>query len=469
VPPVPAAKPSARPGAVADDDPGTTWYATEEDREPWLRLAWPARREVTGIRMTLTLGTAATQPTKVTVIGDGDIRDGLLDANGVLALTPPIVTSRLTVLIADSSSATSYDPYRNMRRFLPVGVSELTALPERKADPDPAAGRVDRGCGSGPQVTVAGTVRRTALVASRRDLLQLREVDAVVCSTDARRPLRVGAGETHLVATASALAVPVQVALTPRGATPARTGAQQARGTVRKDAVTTSVKVPVRVDAWSATQRRLYLDPYAGPRVLALRENANPGWSATIDGEKLPVVKVDGWQQAWLVPDGASGEVVLRFQPDRIYTVLMGGGALLLAAVAVLAVRGSRQPAAPVAGGVRGRRRLLVPALFGGVALLLAGGVAAAGLALITAGAVLMLRQLRPYFGAYDRRRLSRLSLLVDWLLPVGLFVIAGWLAVLIGGHTAALPQLTALGCVVLLWLSVLLGRGVRGQRWLKR
>jgi arabinofuranan 3-O-arabinosyltransferase len=154
---------------------------------------------------------------------------------------------------------------------------------------------------------------------------------------------------------------------------------------------------------------------------------------------------------------------------------MIGGAVLLIGVAVVAALAGAGRPATsgrPVVtapAGVRGRRRLLVPALFGGVALLLVGGTAAAGLALITAAAVLVLRVLRPYFGTYDRRRLSRLSLLVDWLLPVGLFVIAGWLAVLIGGHTAALPQLTALGCVVLLWLSVLLGRGVRGQRWLKR
>ncbi|MEU8661802.1 hypothetical protein, partial [Actinoplanes philippinensis] len=64
---------------------------------------------------------------------------------------------------------------------------------------------------------------------------------------------------------------------------------------------------------------------------------------------------------------------------------------------------------------------------------------------------------------------LSRLSLLAGWLLPVAFFALAGWLALTIGGHTAALPQLTALACAVLLWLSVLVGRGVRGQRWLKR
>jgi arabinofuranan 3-O-arabinosyltransferase len=469
-------EPATRPGAVADGDPGTAWHAADEDREPWLRLVWPARREVSGVRLTLTPGTAAAQPLKVTVIGTGDIRTGFLNADGILAFTPPMNTSELTVLISDSMPAGSYDPYRNSQRTLPVAVSELTALPDQEPVLNAAAAKVDLGCGSGPRISVDGSIRQTSLVASRRDLLQLREVDALVCGTDARKALPIGAGEAHLVATASAVAVPAQVTLTPRGATPVTTGTRQGVDPVSYPTATTSVKVPVRVDAWNATLRRLHLEPYAGRRVLALRENANLGWSATIGGEELPVVKVDGWQQAWLVPEGASGEVVLRFGPDRIYTTAISGGALLLTGVAVVAVLagssrlpGSRGPAATAPAGVRGRRHLLVPALFGGIALLLAGGSAAVGLTLIMAAAILVLRALRPYFGTYDRRRLSRLSLLADWLLPVVFFALAAWLSMRIGGHTAALPQLTALACAVLLWLSVLPGRGVRGQRWLKR
>ncbi|WP_433794548.1 alpha-(1-_3)-arabinofuranosyltransferase [Actinoplanes sp. CA-252034] len=465
-------EPAGRPGAVTDGDPGTAWYAGDEDREPWLRLVWPARRQVSGIRLALTPGTAAAQPWKVTVIGDGDIRTGSLDSEGVLAFSPPMNTDELTVLISESVPAASYDPYRNSQRTLPVAVSELTALPDTAPDLNVAAAKVDLGCGSGPRVTVAGSIRQTSLIASRRDLLQLREVDALVCGPDAKKTLRIDTGETHVVATASAVAVPAQVTLTPRSATP---GTKQQLKPVGF-ATTTSVRVPVRVDAWGATLRRLHLGMYVGQRVLALRENANAGWSATIDGEELPVVKVDGWQQAWIVPAGTSGEVVLRFGPDRIYTATMSGGALLLLGVAVVAalagssrLPGPGAPAGAGPSGTRGRRHRLVSGLFGGVALLLVGGTAAAGLALIMGAAVLMLRVLRPYFGAYDRRRLSRWSLLAGWLLPVALFALAGWLALTIGGHTAALPQLTALACAVLLWLSVLVGRGVRGQRWLKR
>ncbi|MEV0901511.1 alpha-(1-_3)-arabinofuranosyltransferase family protein [Actinoplanes sp. NPDC049802] len=465
-------EPAARPGAVVDGDPGTAWLASDEDKEPWLRLVWPGRREISGVRLTLTEGTAAARPWKITVIGDGDIRTGFLDDGGTLAFNPPMTTGEITVLISDSVPAVTYDPYRNVQRALPVAVSELTALPDNRPERNSPTARVDLGCGSGPKVNVGGTVRRTALVASRRDLLQLREVDAVVCGDGATAPLTVPAGETRVVAGPTAVAAPVQVALIPRNGTKAEAGSPKGVNPVRYSATTTSVKIPVRVDDWSATVRRLHLGDYPRQRVVAIRENANPGWTATIDGKDLPRIVVDGWQQAWLVPAGASGTVVLRFAPDRLYSAAMSGGALLLTGVAVVAalagpnrLRGSGPPSGPPPAGVRGRRRLFVPAVFGGVALLLVGGVAAAGLALLTAAAVLMLRVLRPYFGIYDRRRLSRFSLLADWLLPVALFAFAGWLALRTGGHTAALPQLAALACAVLLWLSVLFRRGARGQR----
>ncbi|GAA1611794.1 DUF3367 domain-containing protein [Actinoplanes couchii] len=465
-------EPAARPGAVSDGDPGTTWFASDEDREPWLRLVWPARREIRGVRLTLTEGTAAARPWKVTVIGDSDIRTGFLDEGGTLVFNPPMTSDEMTVVISDSVPAATYDPYRNVQRVLPVGVSEFTALPDQVPVQNPAIARVELGCGSGPKVTVDGTVRQTSLVANRRDLLQLREVDAVVCGAGATAAVPVAAGETRVLATPSAVAVPIQVALTPRAAKPAAAGAANGLRPARYAVTTEPVRTPVRIDTWSATERRVNLSRWSQQRVLALRENTNPGWVATLDGKRLPSLVVDGWQQAWIVPAGASGEVEMRFAPDRVYTLAMGVGAGLLAGVVMVALlSGSRRwpgngTTVPV---VRVRRRLVVPAIFGGVALLLVGGVAAAGLAAITVAGLLMLRVLRPYFGTYDRSRITWLSRLTAWLLPVVFFAAAGWSAVRLGGHTAALPQLTALGCAVLLWLSVLLNRGGRGQRWLKR
>ncbi|WP_229074174.1 DUF3367 domain-containing protein [Actinoplanes sp. DH11] len=466
-------EPVARPGAAADGDPRTAWYAADSDGKPWLRMVWPTLQMLTGVKLSLHEDTAAARPSQITVLTHGDTRSGFLDAEGVLRFDPPLNTDELTVLITDVIPAKSFDPYRNLHRDLPVAVGEISALngaPTQRSSPTTT---VNLGCGSGPKVTVDGVARTTALLASRRDLVELRDVEARVCGLDATRPVGVSSGETRVLATASAAATPRRVTLTPvraagpaggaRGLTPVRDGTTTATATDRQ--------IPVRVDAWAATLRRVHLDAYPNQRVLALRENVNAGWSATLDGEKLPAVVTDGWQQAWLVPAGASGEVVLRMEPDRVYGAAMGAGALLLAGVGVVAVLPGRRGGgtAPAPAPAARRRRLLLPVLFGGVALLVFGGVAATGLALLGAAAVLAFRALQPYFGDHDRRRMRQVERLAGWLLPVAFFAIAGYLAVTTTGHTAALPQLTAVGTAVALWLSVVLGRRGRGQRWLKR
>ena len=453
-------EPAARPGAVADGDAGTAWYAADEDKHPWLRMRWPAARVVSGVRIKLPEATAAARVWQVTVLGDDDVRNGFLDEGGTLRFDRPMTTDEVTVLISDTVPARSYDPYRNVYRSLPVAVGEITALPDGpplRADPD---AELTLRCGTGPTVDVAGVTRRTALVASRRDLLELREVEAKLCGNDASAPLPVTAGRKRAVASASAVSTPVRIALTPVAAAAGGQGA-------RVPAAVTDRETPVRIDSWSPTLRRLHLDAYARQRVLTLRENTNPGWEATVDNRPLRPLIVDGWQQGWVVPPGTQGEVVLRFAPDNAYAAAIIGGALLLTGVAVAAVLPARRgvPAPVVA---RRRRRWFLPMLIGGVALLAVGGVAAAGLALLGIASVVTVRALLPHLDERDRKRLRQLSEWAGFLAPVAFFALAGWLAVTRGGHTAALPQLTAVGTAVALWLSVVLRRG-RGQRWLRR
>jgi arabinofuranan 3-O-arabinosyltransferase len=369
-----------------------------------------------------------------------------------------MVTDEITVLIADVVPARSFDPYRNVSRALPVAVGEFTALPDGtpvRAAPDR---RLDLGCGTGPLVDVDGVKRTTALIASRRELTELREVGARLCGTNAAVPVPVGAGQARIVASASALATPVRLSLTPA---PAGQGGGPPPGRIDR-------QTAVKVVSWAPTLRRLTLYKYPNPRVLSLRENQNAGWQATAGGRTLKPLVLDGWQQGWLVPAGVSGEVVLRYGPDRTYATAMGSGALLLSGVAVAAVLPGRRAALLPGVPVRRRRRLLTT-LVGGAALLVVGGIAAGGLALLGVAAVVLLRGVQPHFGTHDRQRLRQVQRWAAFLLPVVLFALAGWLTLRTTGHTAPLPQLAALAATTGLWLSVILGRGGRGQRWLRR
>jgi arabinofuranan 3-O-arabinosyltransferase len=450
-------EPAARPGAVVDGDSGTAWYAADEDKHPWLRLTWPAARPIAGIRVQLPDTVAAARPWQVTVLGDNDVRTGFLDEGGTLRFDTPMFSNEVTLLISDTVPARSFDPYRNVFRSLPAAVAEFTALPDGPPQRAVQDLKLTLPCGTGPTVEVGPVKRTTALVASRRDLVELREVGAKLCGKGAAVPIPADAGPARIIASASRVATPVRLSLTPAAA-------GQGAGV---PLATADQQIPVRVDSWGPTLRRLHLETYPNQRVLTLRENQNPGWQATLRGRTLRPLVLDGWQQGWLVPAGVGGEVQLRFAPDTTYATAITGGGLLLAGVVVAAVlpvrRAALLPPAP-----RRRRRLLT-AVIGGLALLAVGGVAAGGLALLGLAVVVTVRALQPHLSSGDRHRLRQVVRWAGFLVPVALFALGGWLAVRTTGHTAALPQLAALAAATCLWLSVLLGRGARGHRWLSR
>ena len=87
--------------------------------------------------------------------------------------------------------------------------------------------------------------------------------------------------------------------------------------------------------------------------VLAVPENANDGWVATVDGHRLTPTRVDGWQQAWLVPAGAGGVVTLDFTPDTSYrTRLLVGALAALVLLVALAIAGPAAVAHARRGGL---------------------------------------------------------------------------------------------------------------------
>ena len=47
---------------------------------------------------------------------------------------------------------------------------------------------------------------------------------------------------------------------------------------------------------------------------LEVHQAANPGWTATLNGHQLAPVTLDGWQQAFVVPAGQGGRVVIAIR-----------------------------------------------------------------------------------------------------------------------------------------------------------
>jgi arabinofuranan 3-O-arabinosyltransferase len=73
-------------------------------------------------------------------------------------------------------------------------------------------------------------------------------------------------------------------------------------------------------------------------QVLVVHENENPGWKATLDGTPLEKVRVDGWQQGYVIPQGRGGEVDLRFTPGKAYRIVLIGGLALVVLLALFAI-----------------------------------------------------------------------------------------------------------------------------------
>ena len=85
--------------------------------------------------------------------------------------------------------------------------------------------------------------------------------------------------------------------------------------------------------------------------MLVVPESINPGWTAhTADGVALTPVRINGWQQGWVVPAGAGGAITLDFPSNTPYRIGLFGGLALLPVLALLAwlpVRRRPEPAEP--------------------------------------------------------------------------------------------------------------------------
>ncbi|MET3421622.1 arabinofuranan 3-O-arabinosyltransferase [Actinoplanes tereljensis] len=448
------ADPAARAGVVVDGNPDSVWYAGEEDRTPWLRLDWASPRTVSRLRITLPLRAAAAAPWAVTVQSDSGSRSSSVGADGWVTLDPPVRTDDLTILFGGAPDVASFDPYGNRFERLPIGVGEITVESSRgQSGPAGGAGTVVRlPCGSGPTLDIGGRKIRTSFTATVSDLLERRELPMRLCGTDRLRP----AGSLRVVATGSAAAEPTRLVLLPASG-----------GTAA-----TPVDSVLNIDRWDPDARRVTLAPWGSARVLVLRENTNAGWQARIDGRTLQPLVVDGWQQAWIVPAGASGAVTISFAPDRIYRVGLIGGAVLALAVLLAALPFRRRRAAPAGGEsvalgdeervVPSRRRDIPLVLLGGLFLVVAGGYAAAAVALFGILAVVVLSAVARAAPVMQQRAFLRAVLLVERWAPVALFAFACLLSLRAPfPHSAPGPQLAGVAALAALWLGTLpLARG---------
>jgi len=316
------------------------WLATTPD--PVIHMSWQGKRRIKSIVVRPAQDGAST-PETVLITSPAGVRQGKVGPDGLVAFDKPLVTDRIDVSFPSVRRASVLDP-TGQPATLPLGLSRLSvpALAGlRPAAPD-ATASFSLACGQGPVITVDGHAYQTAVTGTLGALTQYLPVRVRLCGTDGAVPL--GAGR-HAVTVAmpgpfeitdlSLTGVNPSVPVVP--ATAAAAGAGQRAATIR---------------SWQSDQRRVGIGPGAAA-YLEVHENYNAGWSATLDGHALTAVRLDGWQQAFVVPAGAGGSVVLTYKPATAYHLASIASAaaigvlLLLAAWSFAARRRRAEPGGP--------------------------------------------------------------------------------------------------------------------------
>jgi arabinofuranan 3-O-arabinosyltransferase len=359
-----------RPAAVLDRDLRTSWLASAFDAHPELRVQLSRPQRITGVTVVVDPELAASRPRTVGIsVDDGPVSQVPLSPQGTGRI-PAAVGDRLTLTFPDVEQRFSHD-IDGYVAALPLGISELR-VNGPAADVHQAlrpTDEVEQPCGQGPRLEIDGAVvAQTRMTTNVGDLLAGRDLHVQPCQGG--HP-HLGAGE-HRFRMAGTSAVQVTgLTLTAADRPPSTAGSS------RVD----------RVARWDDDRREV--DVAAGPAAfLVVHEAFNPGWTARLDGHDLPAVRLDGWQQGFLLP-GSGGHVVLTFTPDRPYRAALLAGAAL--AVLLLLLASGRAPSRSLPPGRR-RSRVWVGPLLAAVTLPLLGGVAG----LVALAAVAAVQLVRP-------------------------------------------------------------------------
>ncbi|MFI2371332.1 alpha-(1-_3)-arabinofuranosyltransferase [Streptomyces sp. NPDC018833] len=346
------------PRNLTDGDLTTAWVAGER---PVLHLSWPKKTSV-GEIVFAAAGGLATRPEQVQISSPDGTAVAAVDENG-MARFSPITTDRMDITISRVAPLTLHNPVADDQLQLPVGLSEvhIPALERFRApQPDPDD-TFTLPCGKGPVVSVDGQFLETRAEGRVRDLTERRPVAVSLCTEDSRVPLD---RRTHTIEAGDAGPLAV-------------TGITLSTGPSRG-----AVSAGRQVEAVSGGGDRRTVRVGAGdPSYLQIHENHNPGWKATLNGRELSPLRIDGWQQAWLVPAGQGGTVTLLYEPSRLYDAgLAVAGGLLIALAALAFVRRRSRPPVTV------QQQPVPPGpglLLGTVALTLVGAVVAGPVAAV--------------------------------------------------------------------------------------
>ena len=366
--------PASRPQAAIDGVESTAWIASPLDERPELRITWDEPRQVRGVKLVVSPYLPASRPLTVTAYAGGLQTTGVVTNSGVLKV-PAVMSDHVFLRFDNTAAVRTLNPVTGISTPLPVGLNEVQILGAPNLITGPRlSDRVTLSCGFGPEVVIDGEpALETAVDATITRVLIDDRLSAVPCGG---RTVTLDVGEHAVTVLATEEFAIEAVTLEPVDA------AQR----------WIAPRVP-EVLSWDATARSVAVPAAPAPRFLEMSENANPGWTATLDGVALEPIRVDGWRQGWIVPAGSGGTASLVFEPAGAYRAGLVAGLVAVIALIALAMLPQRRRDA-MAEPVVGRRGQVMLACAGLVAGLFVGG--AVGLVVSAAAIGLALAVSRP-------------------------------------------------------------------------
>jgi arabinofuranan 3-O-arabinosyltransferase len=314
------------------------WIAAPSDTSPLLHVMWQGIRTISEMVLSPASGVAAF-PASVEVASPQGTRLASVGQGGVVRLVPPLRTSQLSIVLLGAQTAGT---------GLPVGLSKLT-IPGLAGLHVAAPGdgtSFHLACGQGPTVSIDGQKYPTSVSGTVADLIQSLPVQVRLCTPDGG--LTLSGGRHWLLAAPSSAFVMTDLDLRTQPGGGAASAARPEGGAASPAAASGGQRT-TELLSWQADDRRVNIGPGA-ESYLEIHENFNVGWSATLNGRPLTPVRLDGWQQAFIVPAGRGGVIMLSYGPATVYHVGLIVSALALAVLAALAIGHGRRRR-------RGRRR----------------------------------------------------------------------------------------------------------------
>ncbi len=408
--------PAARAGAAVDGDVRTSWQAADKDSAPVLTLDFPTAQKVRGVRLVNRAGLNASAARTIVVRMTGP--DGSryervpVRSNGVARWKAFRATS-MTIEPIATAGKRAVNRQTGELSVLPWGVSEVQILgPGGVRLPFPEAAPTKTPCGFGPEVRItpldssgrpagAAVTLPTTISTTLGDIVRGRSATATSCGTASEIPagryqIEVTPTQEFLV-TSAAIGPSDRVA---RGTTGAGDGAANGAGNGAANGAGNGAGEAARVVQNDPAHRVVQVSPSDQARTVEMTENFNAGWQASVDGQSLTPIEVDGWRQAFILPAGVGGNIEISYGPNTAYQGSLVGGAVAVAVVLVLAAVPGRRPGRTAdAGPLAGADLPIVTCAVGAAPVVVAFGPV--GFAVAAAGAVFALvPRLRPWIVA---------------------------------------------------------------------